>query len=770
MVSSTTLPGNDSFTIEFFGHSTVLFDLGGYRVLCDPHLDVRYGGGLYGFFRSRSVDVDELGPIDAIVVSHNHTDHFDVVSLSRLDRTTPLFCPDDAIIASAADSLGFVDVRRVDDWSTYAPAPDIELVWTPSTFRVPEHGLAIRVGQTVIWNVVDTHVEHEWVDRLLDHLGTKRIDIGLITSPALLETEIVAGLAPIAPADRILEYSQLIDRARPRVIVPFGNGLYTYGPAAWMNHQTFPMSERQVERLYRRPDADFFAMSSGDRLAVESGAVALQQRAVPYLRRDDAAQDRRFHPGGWIEPLTSLADLRSAAPSLDAVVAAPIRDSRDDVVAAIREYTNRHGMSLARCRYEFLLVDQQGRAQERTALIVDEDGSVDVATERTPPDIEVALGASDFTAILDGSLNFACALMAGRVREWRPGPGTDDALEVFTSFHAANETTGRVVISGQWLLHLFLRRRDGFATAELERDLRVADGREEVLRLDWAPPSRDRATAPVSLPVVDDEASASFWASAELALLTGRDPSYASGTYGSSSGRAFFGAFGRGRWCAPDDGATMGRLVLHNLLEAQPHLGAGVRSPAASYAQLIENLMMSPIRHWIVDDRVPLGTEVARWRLASLRPFSIDRLRRDLARRGCTSVIEASTPDAEPDWWLGVPPMQSEAPVLRAFPLPGGGWVPAEVRNQFVAPDLLELTPSDAVEPLVRFDWGAGDASPVQALLAGSLRCSWLLMPEQTRARFPLSRSYGFDRWLELVAVTGVLAMSPAKNLALVGR
>jgi len=67
--------------LRFVGHATILLDFGGVRVLTDPFLRTRLGPlDRHG----PMPDVDALGEIDVVVVSHGHGDHFDRRSLAAL--------------------------------------------------------------------------------------------------------------------------------------------------------------------------------------------------------------------------------------------------------------------------------------------------------------------------------------------------------------------------------------------------------------------------------------------------------------------------------------------------------------------------------------------------------------------------------------------------------------------------------------------------------------------------------------------------------------
>lgn len=75
--------------ITWVGHSTVLIDLDGVRLLTDPVLRA----GVLHLRRTAPVDWDALPDLDAALVSHAHYDHLDLPSLRRLGRSLPLVVP-----------------------------------------------------------------------------------------------------------------------------------------------------------------------------------------------------------------------------------------------------------------------------------------------------------------------------------------------------------------------------------------------------------------------------------------------------------------------------------------------------------------------------------------------------------------------------------------------------------------------------------------------------------------------------------------------------
>jgi L-ascorbate metabolism protein UlaG (beta-lactamase superfamily) len=104
--------------LTWIGHSTVLVELDGVRVLTDPLLRNRVAH----LRRIEPVDPAAAEDVDVVLVSHGHYDHLDVPSLRRLDPKTPVVVPRGlgralrragrtrVVEVSEGEDLGFGDV------------------------------------------------------------------------------------------------------------------------------------------------------------------------------------------------------------------------------------------------------------------------------------------------------------------------------------------------------------------------------------------------------------------------------------------------------------------------------------------------------------------------------------------------------------------------------------------------------------------------------------------------------------------------------------
>ncbi|PWI41529.1 MBL fold metallo-hydrolase [Streptomyces sp. ICBB 8177] len=114
-VAPGPLPEVDAGTIAvtWAGHASWVVRVGGLTVLTDPVWSRRI---LATPARVTPVGVrwQDLPPVDAVVISHNHYDHLDLPTLRRLPRRTPLFVP--AGLAAWCRRRGFTRVTELDWW------------------------------------------------------------------------------------------------------------------------------------------------------------------------------------------------------------------------------------------------------------------------------------------------------------------------------------------------------------------------------------------------------------------------------------------------------------------------------------------------------------------------------------------------------------------------------------------------------------------------------------------------------------------------------
>jgi len=86
----------ESGSIFFVGTATVVPRYAGFTILTDPNFlhrgdHVHLGYGLRAHRRTEpALTLDELPPLDLVILSHMHEDHFDRVVERDLDKTLPI--------------------------------------------------------------------------------------------------------------------------------------------------------------------------------------------------------------------------------------------------------------------------------------------------------------------------------------------------------------------------------------------------------------------------------------------------------------------------------------------------------------------------------------------------------------------------------------------------------------------------------------------------------------------------------------------------------
>lgn len=109
-------------SIFFVGTATTIIRYAGFTILTDPNFlhrgeQVRLGYGLHATrVTDPAVDLDALPPIDFIVLSHLHEDHFDKLVERRLDRSIPILTTESA--ARALARKGFRRTVGLNTWDS----------------------------------------------------------------------------------------------------------------------------------------------------------------------------------------------------------------------------------------------------------------------------------------------------------------------------------------------------------------------------------------------------------------------------------------------------------------------------------------------------------------------------------------------------------------------------------------------------------------------------------------------------------------------------
>jgi L-ascorbate metabolism protein UlaG (beta-lactamase superfamily) len=233
--------------ITWIGHSTVLIELDGVRLLTDP------------VFRPRVLHLRRLGAsppavgrVDAVLISHGHYDHLDAKSLARFDRETRVIVP----VRAAARVRGFEDVVKVD------VGDEVSVGTVTVTATRAEHSRGtvgyLVAGSARIYFAGDTD--------LFD--GMRELAAGL--DVALLP---IAGWGPRLPPGHLDAAGAVraLGLLRPRVAVPIHWGTYR---RLWLTRDEGAPARRFAALAAEQvPDVEVLVLPVGGTVEVPAEAV-----------------------------------------------------------------------------------------------------------------------------------------------------------------------------------------------------------------------------------------------------------------------------------------------------------------------------------------------------------------------------------------------------------------------------------------------------------------------------------------------------------------
>jgi L-ascorbate metabolism protein UlaG (beta-lactamase superfamily) len=243
--------------ITWFGHSTVLIELDGIRLLTDPVWTARVA-----HLRRVVAAPVRVESVDAVLVSHSHYDHFDARTLRRLGTSTRLLVPRGMARRlrrrgfRRLDEVGVGDDIRIDDVTVTATHAEHDTRKLFLDRNVPALGYLVA-GTARVYFAGDTDVFD-------DMSALAPVDVALLP---------VAGWGPRVPAGHLdpERAARAVELLRPRVVVPIHWGTYRRVGLA------------QDEKALREP-AETFAALARDvdvRILPVGGSLELQAAPTP---------------------------------------------------------------------------------------------------------------------------------------------------------------------------------------------------------------------------------------------------------------------------------------------------------------------------------------------------------------------------------------------------------------------------------------------------------------------------------------------------------
>jgi L-ascorbate metabolism protein UlaG (beta-lactamase superfamily) len=239
--------------ITMIGHSTVLLEMGGMRILTDPFFGTR-GNPAYRRVAPPAATREEMADVDLVLLSHDHWDHFDRRYFRMLPTSVPVVVP--------ASARGWMRLRGVSSPVGIRPWDSLRhhgvTVWgVPARHFAVASGFVLEHGRQRIYFAGDTfHGRfHERIAREL--------------APAIALLPATTYRLPMTMGED--QAVRAVGDLQPQVVIPIHLGL---DPRSHLLRGSQTV-ERFAEKLHRAaPEVQVVRLREGDSWESEHEAEA----------------------------------------------------------------------------------------------------------------------------------------------------------------------------------------------------------------------------------------------------------------------------------------------------------------------------------------------------------------------------------------------------------------------------------------------------------------------------------------------------------------
>jgi Beta-lactamase superfamily domain len=292
------------FDVTFLGHQGWLIETRSTRILVDPLLGPGLGNmpedGL-DVFPPREIDFGAFPPIDAVVATHEHSDHLSIPSLLRLDRRIPVFLPARSSLAAKTlvRELGF----RLEPLQTgeKLSVGDLELFPFPPGEATQDEWdvrpllIRDREGHGSLATSIDAVESPAFAEFALDRAGRlgvwssshNHMDIFPVREGGTQERErdVNEGLARSLRGQFERNFAR---RPKPEVLALLASGFSFKDDLAWMNRHAFPGQPPSLAAAIGTTlGVPVRALLPGQRLSLVRGALVEESASRPFFSTPD---------------------------------------------------------------------------------------------------------------------------------------------------------------------------------------------------------------------------------------------------------------------------------------------------------------------------------------------------------------------------------------------------------------------------------------------------------------------------------------------------
>ncbi len=437
------------FEVTFLGHQGWLLRTATTAILIDPLLTERFGhGGLLGsVFPPRRIDLPAFPSIDAVILSHEHDDHFDIPSLHRLERSIPIYLSARAS-GAAREILGAMgaSVHPLQADQTLEIG-DLRYHTVCADHRDGRHGDEWDVFPFLAYDTAGhgsllSSIDVGMPERMLETMGR------LVPRPGLwayannttnTRFQDASGPAHALPEDGEL-LARVAVRRRARIEHHWGSvaatlicgGGWSFGEdRAWLDRHAFPLDPQRIRAALLDDDASSTALvpTPGATMVMKEGRLIDRRPSEPFLQ---ALPPERWPSRDHAGDGARLGDYAPACGrrALEPSEHQQLRDALGDFARYL------YGRDVFRQLCSLPTSASEGRVAGLGVVLRDEDRPTALRYDPTrcafvehegrDPMAEWMSGlecwGSDLLALLRGEIGPTALCYAGRLRVWNADP------------------------------------------------------------------------------------------------------------------------------------------------------------------------------------------------------------------------------------------------------------------------------------------------------------------------------------------------------------
>lgn len=199
--------GATSLQVTSIGHATFLFELEGRLILTDPWFYETPFTGRHP--EPLGLAPERLPPLDLILVTHPHIDHFDKTALKQMkEKTVPLVCVRG--MGTQVRKLGFSSVIELEPWETVTLG-SLTITAVPAAHAGSANGYVIEGAGKVFYFAGETTLFPN-LPRIAERFP--QIDVAFLPADGLkLRWGRKLAMAPE-------EAAEAVEILRPKVVIP----------------------------------------------------------------------------------------------------------------------------------------------------------------------------------------------------------------------------------------------------------------------------------------------------------------------------------------------------------------------------------------------------------------------------------------------------------------------------------------------------------------------------------------------------------------------